>query len=67
MALVLCSLLGDVGYGKAGLLVLSWLSFVVLLQGIDRCSGAFLFYNSSLSFLIVCIYNAARVMRYCRG
>jgi hypothetical protein len=42
-ALVLCSLLGGAAYGEARLVVLSMWCLVLLLQGIDRCSGAFLF------------------------
>jgi hypothetical protein len=38
---------------------------VLLLQGIDHYAGLFFFRNSF--FLVVCIRNAARAVRYCRG
>jgi hypothetical protein len=57
--LVLCSLLGVVTFGEAGLLVLSWCCFDSYFKESITIAGLF-FFVVLLSFLVVCIRNAAR-------
>jgi hypothetical protein len=58
-ALVHGFLLGGVAIGEAGVVLVV---FIVLLQGVDHCSGTF-FFIILLTLLAGCIRNAIKALR----